>query len=182
MMFQARGQLPFPMHERFSNFFDMSYNSFVTNTIVVDKTCYIRDLEGSTGSFFYMFFRPRRWGKSTFLNMLAAYYDIETQNLFERVFRKLDIGKSPTRSHNSHLVLLFDLSGIKPSGSREDIEKSVTQTIIETLSRFLFKYRNVLYYSEEGGIISSCIVPGCAGASLDKVLVSKIWSWRLRRH
>ena len=40
--------------------------------------------------------RPRRFGKSLFLNMLGIYYDINKQDKFEEIFGGLYIGKHPT--------------------------------------------------------------------------------------
>jgi len=117
-----------------------------------------------------MFLRPRRWGKSTFLNMLAAYYDINTKDSFESIFGRLYIGKQPTKSRNSHLILLFDFSSITASGSYETIEQSIFDTISESLSDFLLKYRNIL------GDVSpeEYIIPGRTSVSLKKVFVSKL--------
>ena len=76
-----------------------------------------------------MFLRPRRWGKSTFLNMLAAYYDVKTEGSFKEVFGGLHIGKAPTKSRNSHLILLFDFSTIAMPESYEGINQSVFDNI-----------------------------------------------------
>jgi hypothetical protein len=91
-----------------------------------------------------MFLCLQRWGKSTFLNMLAAYYDVNTQHLFHHMFGKLDIGKAPTESHNTHLVLLFDFSTIIPIGSFEDVSRGIFNNISRMLRQFLLKYKNVL--------------------------------------
>lgn len=45
---------------------------------------------------FFFFVRPRRFGKSLFLNMLGIYYDINKQDKFEEIFGGLYIGKHPT--------------------------------------------------------------------------------------
>lgn len=108
-------------------------------TIVADKTYYIHLLEKQ--QFQYMFLRPRRWGKSTFLNMLAAYYVINTRDQFDHLF---GIGKEPTASRNSHLVLLFDFSSIIPGGSYVDVKQRIFENISVSLRRFLIKYREIL--------------------------------------
>ena len=43
------------------------------NYYYVDKTEYIRQIEQTARFFFFV--RPRRFGKSLFLNMLECYYD-----------------------------------------------------------------------------------------------------------
>jgi hypothetical protein len=93
----------------------------LSGAIVADKTSFVPLLEANP--FQYMFLRPRRWGNSTFLNMLATYCDIKKKDSFEEVFGKLDIGKAPTMSRNSHLILLFDFSKIVPIGSRTEVRR-----------------------------------------------------------
>src|SRR5271156_3276595 len=117
MVFQNRIHPFFPGDAAFSNFFNQP------GAIVVDKTHFIPLLEKQ--EFQYMFLRPRRWGKSTFLNMLSAYYDVKTKDSFKEIFGQLNIGKAPTKSRNSHLVLLFDFSTITAIGSFKDITQSI---------------------------------------------------------
>lgn len=116
-----------------------------------------------------MFLRPRRWGKSTFLNMLAAYYDVKTKDSFEEIFGRLQIGKTPTKSRNSHLILLFNFSTITPSGPYKEIRESVFDSISGSLRRCLHQYRDILGDT----LPEEYIIPGRTGASLTNVLVSK---------
>src|SRR5579859_1074263 len=104
MVCQNRRHPFFTASAAFSNFFNEP------GAIVADKTHFIPVLEENT--FEYMFLRPRGWGKSTFLNMLAAYYDVKTKDSFESIFGGLYIGRAPTKSRNSHLILHFDFSTI----------------------------------------------------------------------
>ena len=90
-----------------------------------------------------MFLRPRLWGKPTFLNMLAAYYDVKTEDRFDKIFGSLDIARAPTTSRNSRLVLLFDFSTINPIGPPERVEGEIFETIIATLGVFLHRYRDI---------------------------------------
>ena len=136
--------------------------------IVADKTRFIPLLESNP--FQYMFLRPRRWGKSTFLNMLAAYYDVNTKDSFEEVFGKLDIGKTPTESRNSHLVLLFDFSMINTIGTHEKVTRSVFDCISGSLRRFLVEYRHLL----DNPLAGEYIIPDRIAASLMNVLVSHL--------
>ena len=146
----------------FSNFFNEP------GAIVADKTHFIPVLEENT--FEYMFLRPRGWGKSTFLNMLTAYYDVKTKDSFEDIFGGLYIGRAPTKSRNSHLILHFDFSTITTLGSLKDIRRSVVSNISHSLHCFLYEYRDILgdALPEEEHII-----PDSAATSLMNVLVSK---------
>jgi hypothetical protein len=148
----------FPSNAQFSNFFNNP------NAIIADKTHFIPLLE--KGSFEYMFLRPRRWGKSTFLNMLAAYYDVKTHDLFEEIFGGLYIGRTPTKSRNSHLILLFNFSTIVSIGSFEEVERSIFDTVSVSLHRFLRKYQDIL----GDALPEKYIVPGSIGTSLKNVL------------
>jgi len=162
MVSQSRTRLFFPASAGFSGFFNES------SAIVADKTNFIPLLEQRP--FQYMFLRPRRWGKSTFLNMLAAYYDVKTKDSFKEFFGGLDIGKAPTKSRNSHLILLFDFSSITSVGSPEEVKRSVFDNISDSLQGFLLKYGDIL----GGALLEEYIVPGRTAASLRNVLVSKV--------
>ena len=76
----------------------------------IDKTGYIPALEQS-GSFLF-FVRPRRFGKSLFINMLRCYYDLAENGNFERLFGGLAIAKSPTANRNRYQVLDLDFSTV----------------------------------------------------------------------
>ena len=56
------------------------------NFYFVDKTHYIEKLENFPSSFM-MFLRPRRFGKSLFVAILEAYYDIYFKEDFEAIFK-----------------------------------------------------------------------------------------------
>jgi hypothetical protein len=161
MVFQNRKRPFFPGNAQFSNFCNEP------GAIIADKTHFIPILED--GSFEYMFLRPRRWGKSTFLNMLAAYYDVKTKDSFEEIFGELHIGKAPTESRNSHLILLFDFSTIATFGSYAEIQRSVFDNITTVLSDFLSDYRDILGNPSP----DEYIIPDRTATSLGNVLVSK---------
>ncbi|WP_455635836.1 AAA family ATPase [Parabacteroides sp.] len=76
----------------------------------VDKTHFIPLIEQADRFFFLI--RPRRFGKSLTLNLLQHYYDVRTKDRFDALFGDLYIGKHPTPSRNSYLVLYLNFSGI----------------------------------------------------------------------
>ncbi len=59
--------------------------------LYVDKTMYIRELENFTK---VIYTRPRRFGKSTFTNMIGYYYDLAEKDNFEKLFKGLKYMKS----------------------------------------------------------------------------------------
>ncbi|MFV9567094.1 AAA family ATPase [Thermoanaerobacter mathranii] len=109
--------------------------------LYVDKTMYIEKIENLNSKYLF-FIRPRRFGKSLFLSTLENYYDINNEEDFEKLFGDLYIGKNATKLRNSYMVLELDFSGLD-TGNRERLEKSFKQNLIDSISSFLNKYRNM---------------------------------------
>ena len=80
------------------------------NLYYVDKTMYLPLLEEQPRYLFLI--RPRRFGKSIFLNMLYAYYDIRQKDKFEARFGNLWIGSRPTPLQGVYQVLHLDFSRV----------------------------------------------------------------------
>ncbi|KAF9369335.1 hypothetical protein CPC16_004587 [Podila verticillata] len=127
----------------------------LAGTIFADKSPYIEALEKGATNYRYVFLRPRRFGKSAFLNMLCAYYDVHNAGIFDDLFGPLYIGKNPTASKNKHLILKFDLSSISVSSSMDKLEISFKDYINGVLMQFLQKYRSELGFPEKGSIINN---------------------------
>ena len=83
---------------------------------LVDKTMFFERME-LAGHFLFLV-RPRRFGKSLFLNMLEAYYDINEKDNFEKLFHGLYVSAHPTEFRNKYQMLHLDFSRV---GS--DVEK-----------------------------------------------------------
>lgn len=78
------------------------------NFYYADKTQYLPLLE-ETGDYLFLI-RPRRFGKSLFVSMMAAYYDAALADQFDTIFDGLWIKEHPTRLKNSFQLILFDFS------------------------------------------------------------------------
>ena len=78
------------------------------NMYYTDKTQYIYTME-KAGNFLFLI-RPRRFGKSVFLSMLAAYYDIARQDKFDELFDGLWIQQHPTPEKGAYQVIHLDFS------------------------------------------------------------------------
>ena len=76
----------------------------------VDKTMYLPLLEKQPRNLFFI--RPRRFGKSIFLSMLRAYYDVAQKEKFEKRFGNLWIGSRPTRLQGEFQILHLDFSRV----------------------------------------------------------------------
>ncbi len=113
------------------------------NLYYVDKTMYLPKLESEAR--FLFFIRPRRFGKSVFISMLRAYYDIRTKDKFQEVFGDLWIGQHPTPLQGKFLVLYLDFSQV--GGSIEQLEDRFDRYCKVALDNFIDIYRQ--YYSED---------------------------------
>ena len=106
----------------------------------VDKSAFIRTLELS-GSFLF-FVRPRRFGKSLFLNMLRCYYDLAEKDNFDALFGDLDIGKAPTENRNRYQVLTLDFSQVN-KGPGKTLEERFASYIGGCLDGFVRTYADM---------------------------------------
>ena len=84
----------------------------------VDKTNYIPGLEDYNAP---IFLRPRRFGKSLLISMLAHYYDRTKANRFEELFGGTWIGEHPTEEHNQYLVIRYDFSAMVMADDMEGV-------------------------------------------------------------
>ena len=109
----------------------------------VDKTMYLPKLEDENNNLFFI--RPRRFGKSIFLSMLHAYYDIRQKDNFDTLFGGLWIGEHPTPLRNRFQVLHLDFSQV--GGSIDRLEEKFDSYLRVQLDAFMEAYRD--YYDEE---------------------------------
>ena len=103
----------------------------------VDKTAFIRKMEERDS--FVFFVRPRRMGKSLFVETLRCYYDVNEKANFRKLFGGLDIGENPTENANKYQVLALDFSLVSP-GMGETLEAAFEQHVAIALDDFLFRY------------------------------------------
>ena len=80
------------------------------NNYLVDKSMYFERMERA-GNFLFLV-RPRRFGKSLFLNMLEAYYDINEKDNFQELFKGMYVADHPTKYRNYFQVLHLDFSRV----------------------------------------------------------------------
>ncbi len=120
---------------------EASFDNLISGgAVYVDKTHFIPLMENSKKFFFI---RPRRFGKSLWISVLQAYYDIAKSDKFDKLFGGLYIQKNPTEYKNSYLILKFDFSGINTE-NEESLKKSFSHRIRSEIVRFLRTYRE--YY------------------------------------
>nr|VFK66646.1 MAG: PD-(D/E)XK nuclease superfamily protein [Candidatus Kentron sp. UNK]VFK72135.1 MAG: PD-(D/E)XK nuclease superfamily protein [Candidatus Kentron sp. UNK] len=107
-----------------------------------DRTDRIASLE-QAGDYF-LFLRPRRFGKSLILSMLENYYDMARANEFEQLFGHLEIGRSPTPRHNQYFVMRWDFSMVASYGDIQAIERALHDHINVCVQGFMDRYREHL--------------------------------------
>ncbi|MBF0228769.1 MAG: AAA family ATPase [Desulfamplus sp.] len=104
----------------------------------IDRTDKIPLLEGSKSQ---LFIRPRRFGKSLLLSMLENYYDVSKKDEFDQLFGHLAIGKNPTELRNSYFILKLDFSCVDPTGTVDQIRRSLFDHINVMIEGFERGYK-----------------------------------------
>jgi len=109
-----------------------------------DKSGMIEKLDDISMTPYPVLLRPRRFGKSTFVQMLKCYYDISYGNRYEELFSGTAVYDKHLESHNTYHVLDFDFSGI----SGNDVQTLISGFImaIKTgISDFKYRYGDLSF-------------------------------------
>ena len=106
----------------------------------VDKTEYLAKMEERDS--FVFFVRPRRFGKSLFLDMLRLYYDRNEKANFDQLFGGLWIGEHPTENRNRYLMLALDFSKVGGMGG-ETLPEKFANYMDVALNDFIARYRTL---------------------------------------
>ena len=106
---------------------------------LVDKSMFFERME-QAGHFLFLV-RPRRFGKSLFLNMLEAYYDINEKENFHNLFKGMYVEQHPTKEMGQFQVLHLDFSLVGSNLDRleEDFNRycgGEVDSFIESYQRF----------------------------------------------
>ena len=110
--------------------------------LYLDRTTAIPDLEAAGKQL--VFLRPRRFGKSLLLSMLAHYYDMNMAGEFAALFGGLAISQQPTAEHNQYLMLRFDFSKVSAKGNVDDIQRSLFIHLNLAIQDFMQRYQPML--------------------------------------
>ena len=106
------------------------------NCYYVDKTHFIPLIEQEARYLFLI--RPRRFGKTLLINMLAAYYDINNANRFEELFGERWIYQHPTALRAKFLILRFNFSAVSSNIDRmlDSFEEHCKDRFIDFADRY----------------------------------------------
>ncbi len=110
------------------------------NFYYVDKTRFIETVEAAPRFLFLI--RPRRFGKSLWLNTMMTYYDVLEAPNFDVLFGETYIGQHPTEEKNSYLILNFNFSGVNPDIDK--VELSFEEHCLQAFESFYRRYKSIL--------------------------------------
>ena len=120
---------------------DYSFENFnKENAAFVDKTGFIEVID-NLDTKYPVLLRPRRFGKSTFVQMLDYFYDIAKKDQYDEVFRGTKIHEKNLPSHNSYHVISFEFSEIFGNTSQELIKK-FSSNILGSIRDFRTRYKD----------------------------------------
>jgi hypothetical protein len=110
------------------------------NCYYVDKTTFLPLVE-EAGNYLF-FIRPRRFGKSLFLSVMEAYYDVFYKERFKEFFKGTWIYDHPTEERGRYLVLSLNFSVVEPDPGK--METSFHNHIQDTAVAFIHRYSDQL--------------------------------------
>ena len=91
----------------------VSYETFrADRRAFADKSSIIQSLDKEDMTPYPVLLRPRRFGKSTFVQMLKCFYDLSYKDRYDEIFSGKDIYKEKLPSHNTYHVINFDFSRV----------------------------------------------------------------------
>ena len=113
------------------------------NKYLVDKTISFERMENA-GNFLFLV-RPRRFGKSLFLDMLETYYDINEKDNFQKLFKGLYVADHPTPEQGEFQVLHLDFSMV--GSDLENLYENFNRYLSQRCLLFAKKY--AAYYPDD---------------------------------
>ncbi|WP_019001928.1 AAA family ATPase, partial [Succinimonas amylolytica] len=128
---------------------EVAYESFrKLGFAFADKSAVIKELESKNMSRYPVLLRPRRFGKSTFVQMLKCFYDISYKDRYEEIFKGKSIYTKNLPSHNTYHVIDFDFSGV--SGYTEDtLVRSFIVAVKSGITDFISRYPDFIFKPAE---------------------------------
>ena len=114
----------------------------------VDKSLMIKYLDDNGTSKYPVLLRPRRFGKSTFVQMLKCYYDISYRDRYEELFSGTGIYEENLSSRNSYHIIDFDFSAVS-TGNINKLLTSFFVAVTDGIKDFKRRYKDFVFdYSD----------------------------------
>ncbi|MDY6419173.1 MAG: AAA family ATPase [Succinivibrio dextrinosolvens] len=114
------------------------------NRAFADKSSIIKSLDDESLSYYPVLLRPRRFGKSTFVQMLKCFYDISYEDRYEELFSGTHIYQEGLASHNSYHVIDFDFSSVSTLDLNQ-LLSSFSLAISDGISDFKRRYPDFIF-------------------------------------
>ena len=127
----------------------VAYEKFRKSELAfADKSGVIESLDNAEMTPYPVLLRPRRFGKSTFVQMLKCFYDISYADRYDEIFFKTNIYEKNLPGHNSYHVINFNFSGV--SGIKEDtLIRSFIIAVNSGLNDFMVRYPDFVFNPTE---------------------------------
>ncbi len=127
----------------------VAYEKFRNSGLAfADKSSVIESLDNAEMTPYPVLLRPRRFGKSTFVQMLKCFYDISYADRYDEIFSGKDIYTKNLPGHNSFHVIDFDFSGV--SGDDKDTLIGSFITALDLgLADFIERYPDFVFNPAE---------------------------------
>ncbi|WP_164954416.1 AAA family ATPase [Succinivibrio dextrinosolvens] len=123
----------------------VSFDSFrLKNRAFADKSLVIKYLDDDSMSLYPVLLRPRRFGKSTFVQMLKCFYDISYQDRYEELFSGTKIYDLNLPTHNSYHVINFDFSAVS-TGNLNKLLTSFFVVVSRGIKDFILRYPDFVF-------------------------------------
>ena len=128
------------------------------NVYFVDKSMLIADLLSMDGRGVYLYTRPRRFGKTTNLTMLDAFFNLEYKG--NAWFDGLEISKHPEFDsyRNAFPVIMINLKKMK-SDTFSSFVNHMRSVLNNTFDRFRYLMKSDFVYDDENRFPNLCGKP-----------------------
>ena len=136
---------------------DSSFETFnKENAAFVDKTDFIEVID-HLDTKYPVLLRPRRFGKTTFVQMLLCFYDISFKDKYNEIFKGTNIIGKNLPTHNTYHVINFDFSGVSGDNSK-DLISNFNHKLAEAFTNFNRRYPDFNFNCEQVELSPSAFI------------------------
>ena len=136
---------------------DSSFETFnKENAAFVDKTVFIEVID-HLDTKYPVLLRPRRFGKTTFVQMLLCFYDISFKDKYNEIFKGTNIIGKNLPTHNTYHVINFDFSGVSGDNSK-DLISNFNHKLAEAFTNFNRRYTDFNFNCEQEELSPSAFI------------------------
>ena len=136
---------------------DSSFETFnKENVAFVDKTGFIEVID-HLDTKYPVLLRPRRFGKTTFVQMLLCFYDISFKDKYNEIFKGTNIIGKNLPTHNTYHVINFDFSGVSGDNSK-DLISNFNHKLAEAFTNFNRRYPDFNFNCEQEELSPSAFI------------------------